>query len=268
MRVRLLPLAFILLNVGDYMQGQRLPVRARRQTRMACPKGCLTCSEPNGCINCLPRYFFFLERQGMHEMGSCLPSCPAGYFGVRRPDGNVSVCQRCRLENCDTCFAKNFCTKCRAGFYLHKGKCHNACPHGFSAVNQSMECTSTEESHQRHPTPALAACELGPWGDWGPCLKNGRPCGAKWGQEARTRSGSDPAQRAAAAAAAPGGGDACQDSRETRRCRLKKRHCPDEKRKKEPGHRDAKNKPIKKNRKKDRAKQPQREVQPTGASGQ
>lgn len=59
-------------------------------------------------------------------------------------------CQECRLE-CDSCFNKNFCTRCRAGFYLHLGKCQEICPEGLVGSDTQRECVSStyEEVHTR-----------------------------------------------------------------------------------------------------------------------
>lgn len=51
----------------------------------------------------------------------------------------------CKAD-CDTCFNKNFCTKCKSGFYLHLGKCLDNCPEGLEANNHTMECISIGES--------------------------------------------------------------------------------------------------------------------------
>lgn len=46
----------------------------------------------------------------------------------------------CRIENCESCFSKDFCTKCKSGFYLHKGRCFDKCPEGFAPLEDTMEC--------------------------------------------------------------------------------------------------------------------------------
>lgn len=49
----------------------------------------------------------------------------------------------CRSE-CDSCFNKNFCTRCRAGFYLHLGKCQESCPDGLVHSDAQRECVPRE----------------------------------------------------------------------------------------------------------------------------
>lgn len=49
----------------------------------------------------------------------------------------------CRIENCESCFSKDFCTKCKSGFYLHKGRCFDKCPEGFTPLEDTMECGGT-----------------------------------------------------------------------------------------------------------------------------
>lgn len=46
----------------------------------------------------------------------------------------------CRIDNCESCFSKDFCTKCKSGFYLHKGRCFDKCPEGFAPLEDTMEC--------------------------------------------------------------------------------------------------------------------------------
>ncbi|OXB64475.1 hypothetical protein ASZ78_015959 [Callipepla squamata] len=90
----------------------------------------------------------------MKQRGVCLSSCPSGYYGTRYPDINkcarASVfCPPCITEckaDCDTCFTRNFCTKCKSGFYLHSGKCLEKCPDGLEANNHTMECASIGKS--------------------------------------------------------------------------------------------------------------------------
>ncbi|RXM35411.1 R-spondin-2 [Acipenser ruthenus] len=51
----------------------------------------------------------------------------------------------CRIDNCDSCFSKDFCTKCKSGFYVHKGRCFDECPEGFSP-SESMECVGQRKT--------------------------------------------------------------------------------------------------------------------------
>uniref|UniRef100_A0A3B3XRH8 Uncharacterized protein n=1 Tax=Poecilia mexicana TaxID=48701 RepID=A0A3B3XRH8_9TELE len=132
--------------------------------------GCLTCSDYNGCLSCKPRLFMHLERIGMKQIGVCMTSCPPGFYGTRSPERNT--CTKCRSE-CDSCFNKNFCTRCRAGFYLHLGKCLDSCPVGMV----HSDCESCVNMH----------CEVGEWSEWSPCSRSGRTCGFRRGQETRTR---------------------------------------------------------------------------------
>ncbi|GCB72705.1 hypothetical protein scyTo_0006433 [Scyliorhinus torazame] len=99
-----------------------------------------------------------------------------GWSDVSNPLGvNGKTVEECKIENCEACFSRNFCTKCKEGLYLHRGKCFDSCPEGFAATNGTMEC-----SH-------AAQCEMGDWSLWGPCTKRGKTCGFKRGAETRTR---------------------------------------------------------------------------------
>ncbi|KAG9335105.1 hypothetical protein JZ751_005668, partial [Albula glossodonta] len=114
----------------------------------------------------------------------------------------VSVClPECKAANCDRCFNKDFCTKCKGGFQLFKGKCMSSCPEGTVP----------------HQTDCIEGCHPTPWGEWSSCEWNGQPCGFRWGRQSRSRS-------------APGGPDGvsspCPTQHENRRCKMRKR-CPE-----------------------------------------
>ncbi|XP_041089802.1 R-spondin-1 [Polyodon spathula] len=167
-----------------------------------CPKGCELCSEYNGCLKCLPKLFILLERNDIRQIGICLPSCPVGYFGVRNPEMNK--CTKCKIDNCEACFSRNFCTKCKEGLFLHKGRCYSSCPEGFAALNGTMECSS------------VVQCELGEWGSWGPCTKKGKLCGFKKGSQNRTREALQPP---------PAEPSLCPPETESRTCTVQKKPC-------------------------------------------
>uniref|UniRef100_A0A668A6M1 R-spondin 3 n=1 Tax=Myripristis murdjan TaxID=586833 RepID=A0A668A6M1_9TELE len=157
--------------------------------------GCLTCSDYNGCLSCKPRFFMHLERIGMKQIGVCMTSCPPGFYGTRSPDRNT--CTKCRPE-CDSCFNKNFCTRCRAGYYLHLGKCQESCPEGLVRSDTQREC-------------------VGEWSEWSPCSRSGRTCGFKRGQETRTRQ--------VLQYPSPFG-KPCPEISEIKECLVKRRRCP------------------------------------------
>ncbi|KAM4612915.1 R-spondin-4 [Polymixia lowei] len=182
-----------------------------RETSEDC-RSCLECSHDNGCVRCPERLFLFLHRDGMSHHGTCLHACPAGHYGQRGKD--VNRCLKCRSSDCENCFSRDFCTKCKSGFQLYKGKCLTRCP----------------ESTFVHQTDCLEDCLLasaGDWSDWGVCLHNGVTCGFRWGKQTRTRglSRRTPEEKAASL---------CPSHVETRRCRMKKR-CPKERRNNKKG---------------------------------
>ncbi|XP_040402674.1 R-spondin-2 isoform X1 [Cygnus olor] len=204
MQFRLFSFALLILNCMDYghCQASRWR-RSKRASYGANPicKGCLSCSKDNGCIRCQHKLFFFLRREGMRQYGECLHSCPSGYYGLRTPDMNR--CSRCRIENCDSCFSRDFCTKCKTGFYSHRGRCFRGCPPGFAALEELMEC--------------VEGCEVGQWSEWGTCSRNNKTCGFKWGLETRTRQ----IVKKPAKDTIP-----CPTIAESRRCKMAVRHCP------------------------------------------
>ncbi|XP_007442000.1 R-spondin-1 isoform X2 [Python bivittatus] len=211
-----------LADLADSISSTKTP-KGKRQRRIStevsqgCAKGCDLCSEFNGCLKCSPKLFILLERNDIRQTGICLPSCPLGYFDVRNPDMNK--CMKCKIDNCEDCFSRNFCTKCKDGLYLHKGKCHAICPEGFSVANGTTECSS----------PAL--CEMSEWGLWGPCSKKRKLCGFRRGQEERSRK----------VLQVPSGDvSRCPATTELRRCSVQRNQCPEGwgKRKEEQGRRD------------------------------
>ncbi|KAL0171568.1 hypothetical protein M9458_031879, partial [Cirrhinus mrigala] len=42
------------------------------------------------------------------------------------------------------CGSENFCLRCRAGSYLHKGKCMESCPDGLVPIDTKKECVPGE----------------------------------------------------------------------------------------------------------------------------
>ncbi|KAI4904036.1 hypothetical protein NFI96_033860 [Prochilodus magdalenae] len=211
-----------------------------------CTGGCLTCSVYNGCLTCQPKLFMHLERDNMRQIGVCLASCPKGFFGTRSPEKND--CSKCGSE-CDTCFDKNFCTRCRAGSYLHKGKCQDSCPDDLVPSDAKRECvppcpvdcdsclnsdTCTrctpghyllhgqchsvcpgefEPSEQLMECVPAVHCEVGEWSEWGPCLRVGKPC---FREETRTR---EVLQNPSLL------GKPCPATSEKRECFVKKKRC-------------------------------------------
>ncbi|XP_064161691.1 R-spondin-4 [Anguilla rostrata] len=167
-------------------------------------RSCLVCSRENGCESCPEKLFLFLSREDMRHHGSCLHSCPAGHYGMRGQDMNL--CLKCKAANCERCFNKDFCTKCKGGFQLFKGKCLTTCPEGTIP----------------HLTDCIEGCQVREWGEWSTCERNGVHCGFRWGRQTRSRE-SHGGQEGAPLP--------CPTQHESRKCRMRKR-CPEDKRKK------------------------------------
>ncbi|XP_008118101.1 R-spondin-1 [Anolis carolinensis] len=204
------------VDLAKNSSSSRAP-KGKRQRRISaemsqgCDKGCDLCSEFNGCLRCCPRLFILLERNDIRQTGICLQSCPSGYFGLRNPDMNK--CIKCKIENCEECFSRNFCTKCKEGFHLHKGRCYN-CTKDFSAANSTVECNSP------------AQCEMSEWGPWGPCLKKQKVCGFRKGKEERSRR----------ILQAPSGEESvCPAVTNSRRCTVQRNPCPEGQKNKKDG---------------------------------
>ncbi|KAM8975057.1 R-spondin-1 [Pelodytes ibericus] len=221
--------AVLVLILMDFADSNKI-VKGRRHKRrstevsIVCAKGCEMCSEFNGCLKCLPKLFIHLERNAIRQTGVCLQSCPEGYYGDRNRE--INKCIKCRMINCETCFSKNFCTKCNEDFYLHKGSCYSTCPEGFVAANGTMECTSPQ-------------CEMSEWGAWGPCTRTTKQCGKKKGNEERSRT----IQKVLL-----GSVSSCPPTTERRKCTMPKIPCP----KGEKGKKKAEQGKDKKNRSRDK----------------
>ncbi|XP_034021848.1 R-spondin-4 [Thalassophryne amazonica] len=215
MHLRLLAIVISLLceviRMGSGIVQKR---SAHRGTSEDC-RGCLECSPDNGCVRCPERLFLHLQRDGMSHHGTCLHACPAGHFGQRGKD--INRCMKCRSLDCDQCFSRDFCTKCKSGFQVYKGKCLSQCPEGTFA----------------YQTDCLENCIPGPllgeWSEWSICLRNGATCGFRWGKQTRTRgirqSGRTPEKN---------GASLCPSHSEMQRCRMKKK-CPTERIKNKKG---------------------------------
>ncbi|XP_030638277.1 R-spondin-3 [Chanos chanos] len=243
----------LILHCMEYANCQQHASRHRQHKQnvgvsTGCQSGCQTCSVYNGCLTCKPKLFIHLERDGMRQIGVCLASCPNGFYGMRSPDRND--CIKCGSE-CDTCFNKNFCLRCRAGSYLHKGKCQESCPEGLVPSDTKRECVPEcpancdsclnsdtckkclpghyllhgkchhvcpedyEMSELMECIPTVH-CEVGEWGEWSACSKSGKTCGFKWGQQTRTREVlQNPSPN----------GNPCPSTSEERECFVKRRRC-------------------------------------------
>ncbi|XP_017331982.1 R-spondin-3 [Ictalurus punctatus] len=237
----------LILHWMEYANCQHHTSRHRQHERgLGCLGGCLTCSASNGCLTCMPRLFIHLERDGMRQIGVCLASCPKGFFGTRSPEKND--CSKCGSE-CETCFDKNFCTRCRAGSYLHKGKCQESCPDDLVPSDIKRECVAPcpvncesclnsdtctrcmsghyllhgqchsicpeefEPSEQSMDCIPKVHCEVGEWSEWGPCSRIGKNC---IGEESRTRKVlQTPSPQ----------GNPCPSTLEKRECVVKKKRC-------------------------------------------
>uniref|UniRef100_A0A3Q3X0M5 R-spondin Fu-CRD domain-containing protein n=1 Tax=Mola mola TaxID=94237 RepID=A0A3Q3X0M5_MOLML len=173
-----------------------------------CRGSCERCSEYNGCIKCKPKLFIFLERNDIRQIGVCLASCPMGYFGMRNPEGN-NRCTQCKIENCEACFNRNFCTKCKEGLYSHSGRCFVSCPPDQRTSNETMECVE---------------CELGEWSQWSSCMKKNKTCGFRKGSQSRLRM---PLLQVHSPDTSPGfiPSQTCAPQTEKRKCTLTKTPC-------------------------------------------
>ncbi|XP_068578382.1 R-spondin-4 [Cebidichthys violaceus] len=191
---------------------------AHRETSDDC-RSCLECSHDNGCVRCPERLFLLLQREGMSHHGTCLSACPTGHYGQRGKD--INRCMKCRSLDCELCFSRDFCTRCRPDFLLHKGKCVRSCPAGTVV----------------HLTDCLEDCLLAPlggWSDWSVCLRDGVTCGFRWGRQTRTRQTRSQGVGRTWRTPEEKTASLCPSHSETQRCRMKKK-CPTERRQNKKG---------------------------------
>ncbi|XP_057689578.1 R-spondin-1 [Corythoichthys intestinalis] len=219
MQLSLVALAMVFFStMSDSYVGKSSKTRKQRwvssEGTLSCPKGCERCSEDNGCTKCKAKLFIYLERNDIRQVGVCLASCPMGYFGMRNPEGN-NRCTQCKIDNCDACFYRNFCTKCKEGLYSHSGRCYVSCPPGKHTANDTMECIE---------------CQLSEWTQWSPCVKRNKTCGFKKGSQSRVRLPlRHPRSRGTPLATGP---SQCAPQTERRKCVVDKTPCLREKKSK------------------------------------
>ncbi|XP_075868908.1 R-spondin-3 [Nelusetta ayraudi] len=291
MQLQLISFVLIISHCMEYTGGQQHSSSRHRQHKQisgvssGCQQGgCLTCSDYNGCLSCKPRFFMHLERIGMKQIGVCMTSCPLGFYGTRSPERNT--CTKCRLE-CDSCFNKNFCTRCRAGFYLHLGKCQEICPEGLVGSDTQRECVSrcpadcdscvNSETCTRcrpglyllsgrchHVCPeefepndklmectAKVHCQVGEWSEWSPCARAGRPCWIKRNQTRTRQILQYPSLL----------GNPCPEVSEVRECPVKRRKCQGRKKnerreRRNRNRKDKENQDGRRERKREREREP------------
>ncbi|XP_037130695.1 R-spondin-1 [Syngnathus acus] len=217
MQLGLLALTMVFLSsMGD--SDVTKPFKARRQRRVSgevlpsCPKGCERCSEYNGCLKCKAKLFIYFVRSNISQVGVCLASCPTGYFGMRIQGGN-NRCSQCEPD-CDMCFERKFCIKCKEGLYVNSGKCSVSCPSGLHPANDTMECVE---------------CELSEWSQWGSCVKRNKTCGFRKGTQSRVRLPLRP-PRTRGTPSAAGPSQTCPPQTDRRKCVVPKTPCPRENR--------------------------------------
>lgn len=178
-------------------------IESRHLPTKSCPQGCATCSTYNGCFACKPHFYFLLYRSGMKQIGVCTHACPTGYYQNRAND--YYRCSRCRVENCATCFDKDFCAFCQPPYFSYQGGCVLTCPLDMYADVRTGDCK------------AKVDCTVAAWSPWSACTRNGRTCGYKYGTELRIREiVNHPTP----------GGNPCPELSEERKCRLRIRYCP------------------------------------------
>ncbi|KPP73364.1 R-spondin-3-like, partial [Scleropages formosus] len=176
-----------------------------------------------------------------------------GVYCLHHQPSLVSRCvPECQLD-CDCDFTGNFCTRCRAGHYLYRGKCQESCPEGLKPNDRLRECvfdcaadcdTCLDEDtctrcrqglyllqgkcHSACPEEFFANeqlmeckpqvhCEVGEWGSWSPCFRGGSTCGFKLGEQIRTRD---------VLLVTPSNSHPCPAVSEKRDCISKKKKCP------------------------------------------
>lgn len=98
-----------------------------RDQCIACPTNCLTCNL-DICIFCKPGY--------QYHQGSCLSTCPLGFFS------KLSTCTSCSVfGKCSNCTVQG-CTACEQGLAISNGICKPIC-YVNSTVSITAGCNFT-----------------------------------------------------------------------------------------------------------------------------
>ncbi|MPC31244.1 Furin-like protease 2 [Portunus trituberculatus] len=89
---------------------------------------CTECTNPEHCLRC--------SHNLLLSNGSCLTSCPEGFF-----ENHDNTCGSC-FPQCKTCVggSSSDCASCRSNSFLHDGKCVYRCPKGLYGDQGSRSC--------------------------------------------------------------------------------------------------------------------------------
>nr|XP_054771866.1 R-spondin-2-like [Lytechinus pictus] len=139
----------------------------------------------------------------MKQVGLCTHACPVGFYP--NSAGEYHRCSRCRIENCDTCFSRTFCSRCEPPYVGLYGKCVLQCPDNMYVNEMTSQCEVKVD------------CAVSPWSPWSPCIKKGQTCGFKWGEHRRYRE---------IIARPTPGAIPCPELVQTEKCRTQQRYCP------------------------------------------
>ena len=132
-----------------------------------CSEGCGYCIEGKKCAYCKDGYF--IKYDDNHQNINCescqvnyckiciklfhCSDCEIGYYLE-----NVANCKKCD-PNCITCTeSQNFCTSCKDGEYLSKGKCLQCDSNCKTCKTTSNNCLSCKNGYYLSPTKRCLKC--------------------------------------------------------------------------------------------------------------
>ena len=151
---------------GDYLQPDNLDCSTTCPPRyykgedlgikmcLACPNGCLECSNANTCNQCEDSTHYLQQ-----DHKTCKPTCDDGYF---KSDTTPKKCAQC-VTPCSTCTSATFCTGCvDSQHYLmpSTGTCSTECPSGYMKDPITKTCKEIPCPDQCHSCSQPNLCDL------------------------------------------------------------------------------------------------------------
>ena len=102
-----------------------------------CPTGCATCSSGSECLTCTdPALYLQTDKL----------TCSAGCGSREYQDSADMKCKAC-TSNCQACSQNEGCTSCDSGYFESSGTC-TQCPNGCATCSSSSQClTCTDPTY-------------------------------------------------------------------------------------------------------------------------
>ena len=107
---------------------------------VACILPCITCTSSTKCVTCQTGTYYF-------NQGSCVTSCPSGYFVSSGSSSGASTCLPCDSSCLNCTSSAKICTACPAGYAIDlQGNCNSNCSspstYFVASTRQCLNCSS------------------------------------------------------------------------------------------------------------------------------